>query len=82
MVHYDLYGNSYRTSQEALNAEMAQCAEIDARIANEKLQQLEDEQLRQYEAEYEKDQKIEYLMSKIEELEKRIEKLERTDKIL
>ncbi len=86
MRHYDLYGNSYGTAQEALNAEMAQCAEIDARIADEKIQRLEDEQMRQYEAdqqrEYERDQKIDYLMSRIEELEKRIEKLESPEKIL
>lgn len=27
-MHFDLYGNRYKTAQEAANAEMAQCNEI------------------------------------------------------
>ena len=32
MGGYDLYGNYYKSSQDALNAEMAQCNEIDLRL--------------------------------------------------
>ena len=31
MGGYDLYGNYYKNTQDAINAEMAQCAEIDRR---------------------------------------------------
>jgi hypothetical protein len=40
MGHYDLYGNSYPTRREALNAETAQCAAIDADIAYREIEQL------------------------------------------
>lgn len=38
---FDLYGNYYPREIDAINAEMAQCAEIDARIANQKLREME-----------------------------------------
>lgn len=41
MGHFDLYGNSYKTALEAENAEMAQCAEIDSRINNQRIAKLE-----------------------------------------
>lgn len=41
MGYFDLYGNSYATRREALNAEEAQCAAIDADIANRKVRELE-----------------------------------------
>ena len=44
MRHYDLYGNSYKSSQEALNAEMAQCNEIDNRINDEYRQKMNRQQ--------------------------------------
>lgn len=54
---YDLYGTYYASARDAENAEMAQCAAIDADIANRKVAQLERQlQNRQYEqtpAEYE-----------------------------
>jgi polyhydroxyalkanoate synthesis regulator phasin len=74
---YDLYGQYYASERDAINAEMAQCAEIDARLSYEKAQKLERElHERQMYADYESSQKIDYLMSKIEELEKRIAELE------
>ena len=80
MGNYDLHGNSYKTRQEALNAEMAQCAEIDSRLNRQKIQQIEDQQRRAYETEqgqeYDRDQKIDFLMTKIQELDKRVQELE------
>lgn len=70
---YDLYGTYYASARDAENAEMAQIAEIDARLAYEKAQKVEQQQ--QY-ADYELQQKIDFLMNKVEELEKRIVQLE------
>ncbi len=47
---YDLYGTYYATEREALNAEMAQCAAIDAGIAARDLRLLEEQ--RESEAHY------------------------------
>lgn len=73
MGGYDLYGRYYPNINDAYNAEMAQCAEIDARLAYEKAEKLESElhNKQQYQ-DYELTQKVEYLMSKIESLEKEI----------
>ena len=38
---YDLYGNYYKSALDAENAETAQCAAIDADIANRKVVELE-----------------------------------------
>jgi type IV secretory pathway VirD2 relaxase len=38
---FDLYGNSYASEREAMNAEYAQMAEIDASIALRDLRELE-----------------------------------------
>jgi Skp family chaperone for outer membrane proteins len=66
MGYYDLYGNAYSSRLAAENAEMAQCAAIDAsyaydesRRANEQAQQTE----------Y-------FLQQRMEELERRLAKLE------
>lgn len=81
MGNYDLYGNSYPTAREALNAELAQCAEIDARLADERITKLENQQRNEYEAEqrreYERDQTIDYLMGKVQMLEDKIIELEK-----
>lgn len=70
---YDLYGNYYASERDAYNAEMAQCAEIDARLAYEKVEQLEREiHNREQYQEYELHQKVDYLMDKVESLEKEI----------
>ena len=71
---YDLYGKYYASSRDAENAEMAQCAEIDARLAYEKVTQLEEQIGSQ--PDYEMWQKVDYLMSKIEEFENKIKILE------
>lgn len=70
MGHFDLYGNSYRTAQEAWNAEEAQCAAIDANIAMKRVQQLE-QRINNPE------QQITFLMEKCLELEQRIIELEK-----
>ena len=66
---YDLYGTYYPNLNDALNAEMAQCNEIDNRINQRKIKELES-----------KLQKPSYdewiLWQKIEELELRIKQLE------
>jgi len=70
---YDLYGNYYASERDAYNAEMAQCAEIEARLAYEKVEKLEQEvYIRQQHQEYELHQKVDYLMDKVESLEKEI----------
>lgn len=88
MGNFDLYGNSYPTAREALNAEMAQCAEIDARIADERISKLENQlskfenqQRNEYETEqrmeYDRDQTIDYLMDKVQMLEEKVIELEK-----
>lgn len=69
MGHYDLYGNSYPTALEAMNAEMAQCAEIDSQIAYEKISKIQQSENYLYEA-------IRNLEHQIELLNERIVKLE------
>jgi hypothetical protein len=44
MGNYDLYGRAYRTRVEAENAEMAQCAAIDADLAYRKMDELQERQ--------------------------------------
>lgn len=67
MGNYDLYGNSYRTRREAENAELAQCAEIDARHAQGEVENIKHEQeMNQY-----------YVHERISYLEQRIEALEK-----
>ena len=46
---YDLYGNYYPNLQDAINAEMEQIAEIDARNIERQRMQYEDEMRQQYE---------------------------------
>ncbi len=73
---YDLYGNYYASERDAINAEMAQCAEIDARLAYEKAEKLERESyLKQQYNDYELQQKIDFLIEKVEMLEKEVERL-------
>ncbi|MGE9312865.1 hypothetical protein ACLOAU_14550 [Niabella sp. CJ426] len=73
---YDLYGNHYTSARDAENAEMAQCAAIDADIANRRIKDLE-KQLHEngVQQEHELYQKVEYLMFKVERLEEEIERL-------
>lgn len=70
---YDLYGNYYPNINDAMNAEMAQCNEIDNSINRKKIEDLERKSYTQYPSNYEE---TEHLWSKIGELEKRIKSLE------
>lgn len=67
MGNYDLYGNSYRTPLEAMNAEMAQCAEIDVMHTRREMEEAENNRQR---SEYELCQHIDYLEQRIALLEK------------
>ena len=71
MGHFDLYGNSYRTQQEALNAEAAQCAEIDAGIA---AKTAEEAYHNQQQSEYWLNQRISYLEERIKLIEEIIKR--------
>jgi hypothetical protein len=68
MGNFDLYGNSYRTRLEAENAEMAQCAEIDARLAQQEVAQLHQEQRRSEYFLYERINSLEQRLATIEKL--------------
>jgi len=69
MGHYDLYGNSYRTALEAMNAEMAQCAAIDAGITEREMERQQTELNVLRSDNY-------YLGQKVAELEETIKMLE------
>lgn len=66
---YDLYGNYYPNLNDAMNAEMAQCNEIDNRINQRKIKELESKLQQPNYEEW-------VLWQKIEELELRIKQLE------
>lgn len=70
MGGYDLYGNYYPSSKDALNAEMSQCNEIDNRINNKKLRDIE-EQLQEQLDTSDNEEQIHYLWEKIKNLEER-----------
>ena len=63
MGGYDLYGNYYKNEIDAINAEIAQCNEIDNRIIKNKNEELEYRisELETY---------VSYLENRISELEK------------
>jgi uncharacterized protein YlxW (UPF0749 family) len=69
MGSYDLYGNYYQNSRDAMNAEMAQCASIDAGIAERETRQQQTELNALQNDNY-------YLGQKVTELEEKIKKLE------
>ena len=71
---YDLYGNYYPNANDALNAEMAQCNEIDNRLNRGKIDELERKLHEQQRPS--NDEEIYYLWQKIQELEERIAILE------
>ena len=71
---YDLYGNYYPNAYDALNAEMAQCNEIDNRLNREKIDELERKLHEQQRPS--NDEEIHYLWQKIQQLEERIALLE------
>jgi len=71
---YDLYGTYYPNINDALNAEMSQCNEIDNRINSQKMAKLESKLQEQQRPSSEEE--IHYLWEKIKELQERIEILE------
>lgn len=71
---YDLYGNYYPNVNDALNAEMAQCNEIDNRLNRKKMDELERKLHEQQRPSNEEE--IHYLWQKIQQLEERIALLE------
>lgn len=71
---YDLYGNYYPNVNDALNAEMAQCNEIDNRLNSKKINELERKLHEQQRPS--NDAEIHYLWQKIQQLEERIAVLE------
>jgi len=72
---YDLYGNYYPNANDALNAELAQCNEIDNRLNREKMDELERKLHEQQRPSNEEE--IHWLWEKINQLEERISILER-----
>lgn len=71
---YDLYGNYYASDRDAMNAEMAQCAEIDNRIMSQKISEME--RFLQIQQPRDPDEQIHHLWETIKNLEKRIDALE------
>lgn len=72
---YDLYGNYYASDRDAMNAEMAQCAEIDNRIMSQKISEME-RFLQIQQQPSDPDEQIHYLWETIKNLEARIIELE------
>ena len=75
---YDLYGNYYPDVNDALNAEMAQCNEIDNRLNRKKMDDLERKlhEQQQQQQQQSNEEEIHYLWQKIQQLEERIAILE------
>lgn len=71
---YDLHGRYYPNINDALNAEMAQCNEIDNRYNRKQIQDLERKLHNQQQQA--PNQEIDFLMGKCQELQQRIEQLE------
>jgi hypothetical protein len=71
---YDLYGNYYQNANDALNAEMSQCNEIDNRLNRQKMGELERE-LHELQRPT-NEEEIHNLWQTIQALEARIFKLE------
>lgn len=72
---YDLYGNHYASRRDAENAELAQMAEIDSRLAYDQVQLLQ-RQVEQMQQPTQEDDLVNQLLVRINSLEARIEKLE------
>ena len=81
MGGYDLYGTYYPNINDAINAEMSQCNEIDNRFNQKKINELERKLYEQQQPNNE--EVIHHLLEKINELEERIAILEdkQNDKI-
>ena len=71
---YDLYGNYYPNINDAINAEMVQCNEIENRLNEKKIRELE---MRMQEQQIpSNEEEIHNIWGMIEKLEKRIKTLE------
>lgn len=73
MGGYDLYGRYYGKIEDAINAEMAQCNEIDLRYQIEEINEIK---RKEHYKELYKDKEIEDLKEYISHLEERLQKLE------
>lgn len=69
---YDLYGTYYSSARDAENAEMAQCAAINADIAMREMKSIKNQMLQ---SEGYKEE-IHYMQQHIQSLEERIARLE------
>lgn len=67
MGAYDLYGQYYPSRRDAENAEMAQCAAIDANLAYQQQQKLEQEMYNNQQREYYWQQEIEMRLRYLEQ---------------
>lgn len=72
---YDLYGQYYASSRDAENAEMAQCAAIDADIAMREVSDMK-ARLSQQQEPTQRYYEINALQQRIESLEERIKAIE------
>jgi polyhydroxyalkanoate synthesis regulator phasin len=75
---FDLYGNYYPNANDALNAELSQCNEIDNRLNQKKLNDLERKLHEMHERQPypSNEEEIHNLWEKIKQLEERIKLLE------
>lgn len=71
---FDLYGQYYANARDAEDAEMAQCAEIDARLAYKKVAELERQM--QHQQPSNTDEEVHHLWQYCKHLEERIKALE------
>lgn len=77
MGGYDLYGTYYPNLNDALNAEMSQCNEIDNRFNQQKINEL-GRKLHEHQQQQQlpQEEDIQWMLIKIKELERRVLDLE------
>jgi len=75
MGGYDLYGNYYQDSRDAMNAEMAQCASIDAGIAEREMRNQQQSLNALQSDNYYLSQKVAELNESIKQLEEKLNAL-------
>lgn len=73
---YDLYGTYYASARDAENAEMAQCAAIDADIAYREIEKLKHEMHRQQQEPTQLEYEVGFLQQKVQALEERLKSIE------
>ena len=72
---YDLYGQHYASRRDAENAEMAQCAAIEASIAYSEIENIK-RQMQYQQDPRQQEQDFYYMQQHIQSLEERVQKLE------